>query len=757
MAEEIGRETKTLEGTVDSVTVRKEDTGFTVLEIESGGYLYTVVGVLPEVFEGEQLVLTGTWQSHSTYGEQFRAETCERYLPATASALLRYLSSGAVKGIGPATASRIVETFGDSTLEVIEKDPDRLAQVKGISKSKAHQISEQFALQSGMREAMLQMSALGLSPTEAITVWKKWGVSSMDLIRATPYLLCTNDIGIDFRRADAIAEHLACPHDDDFRILAGIRYILEHNTLNGHTCLPFDKLRDVSAQLLKIEPETIERHIEAAVDDRELAADTIDDRRFVFLNDLYEAEIYCAAHLTMLSKFPPEPVRNYQQQVMLCEALSGITYNEKQKEAIDAAMSRGALVLTGGPGTGKTTTLNAIIDTFEAAGKNVAIAAPTGRAAKRITEITGREAKTIHRLLEVEWGENDVQVFKRNAKNKLDCDVLVVDEVSMLDVLLFSNLLRALNRKCRLILVGDSDQLPSVGAGNVMADLIASKCLPAAQLTEVFRQAQESAIVRSAHRIVRGEMPELEEKTSDFFFIESDNESAVAGTIVDLCYRRLPNAYGFDPMKEIQVLCPSKIGACGVHELNRRFQERFNPKNDGKREITVNATVFREGDKVMQIKNNYDVEWFKDDGTEGTGVFNGDVGILEKVSKLEGEFRVRFDDRTAVYSTDSVQELEHAYAMTVHKSQGSEFEAVIMPVMPGTPKLFYRNLLYTAVTRAKKIMILIGRRDVIAAMVKNVKKTGRYTALRTFLIDENRRSVQDEDEEEEENLILESE
>lgn len=742
------RQTERLEGTVSTVTVRKEDTGFTVLELENGGYLYTVVGVLPEVFEGEQLIVTGTWQNHSAYGEQFRAETCQRYLPATASALLKYLGSGAVKGIGPATASRIVEAFGDSTLEVIEKEPERLAQIKGISKNKAQQINDQFTQQSGMREAMLQMAAYGLTPTESITVWKKWGVSCLDLIRATPYLLCTNDIGIDFRRADAIAQMLACPQDDDYRLLAGIRYVLEHNMNNGHTCLPFDRLCQVAAKLLGVEIETIEHQIDAAVEDRELASDTIRDSRYIFLNELYEAEIYCAAHLSHLAKFPPEPVRNYQQQIMLCEALSGITYNAQQHAAIDAAMNKGALVFTGGPGTGKTTTLNAIIETFEASGQDVAIAAPTGRAAKRITEITGRDAKTIHRLLEVEWTENDMPRFKRNSNNKLDCDVLVVDEVSMLDVQLFESLLRALKPRCRIVLVGDSDQLPSVGPGNVMADLISSGALCCVQLTEVFRQAQESAIVRSAHRIVKGEMPELDTKNNDFFFIESNNEASVTATVVDLCYRRLPAAYGFDPMKDIQVLCPSKIGACGVHELNRRFQERFNPKNDRKSEMTLNATVFREGDKVMQVKNNYDVEWYREDGSEGTGVYNGDVGILERIDRADGEFRVRFDDRVAIYSTESAQELEHAYAMTVHKSQGSEFEAVIMPVMPGTTKLFYRNLLYTAVTRAKKIMILIGSREVVSAMVTNVKRTGRFSGLATFLADERKKSDEEGEDEE---------
>lgn len=735
MRENKDRELELLEGTVEHVTVRKEDTCFTVLELSSKGYLYTVVGIMPEVFEGERLTVAGTWQSHSTYGEQFKAESCERYLPATASAILRYLSSGAVKGIGPATAAKIVEKFGDSTLEVIENEPDRLSQIKGISKNKAHDISTSFSTQRGLREAMLELTRLGLMPTEAIAVWKKWGVSSLDLIKATPYLLCSSDFGIDFPRVDHMAKQMSYPQEDDFRILAGINYVLIHNTDNGHTCLPYDRLCPVAAKLLSVDIELVEKQIETAVEERELMSDTLDDRRFIFLPELYAAEIYCASHLMHLSKYPPQPIRGYQQQIALCEALSGIAYNEQQRGAIDAAMERGALVLTGGPGTGKTTVLNAIIETLEAAGQVVSIAAPTGRAAKRITEITGREAKTIHRLLEVEWSENDKPVFKRNDKNRLDCDALIIDEVSMLDVQLFESLLRALDMKCRLILVGDSDQLPSVGAGSVMADLIESGCLPVAQLTEVFRQAQESAIVRSAHKIVHGEMPELGLKNSDFFFIESGNENTVKATVVDLCYRRLPAAYDFDPLKDIQVLCPGKKGACGVYELNRCLHERFNPKHEKRREIKINSVTYREGDKVMQVKNNYDVEWYRPDASEGKGVYNGDVGIIEEISRADECIRIRFDDRLATYSLEMAQDIEHAYAMTVHKSQGSEFEAVVIPVMPGPKQLYYRNLLYTAVTRAKKILILVGERYVIEQMVKNVRESGRFTALRVFLED----------------------
>lgn len=734
-----------LRGIVENVSFRNEINGFTVMELECDGLLCTVVGVLPEIFAGEELIVIGTWQSHAAFGEQLRLESYERYLPAGASAILRYLSSGAVKGVGPATASRIVEMFGDATLEVIEKQPERLAAVKGISKARAEQISEDFTAQMGIRETMLELSRYGITAEEALRVWKKWGVASVDMIKSAPYILCSPELGIGFDRADAIARRLDHPPDDEYRITAGVMHILNHNLGNGHTCLPEDKLAAVAADLLEVSEEDVLSQIEECISDRDLYSDTFNGRRFIFLGRYYEAETYAAGRLTLLAKYPPPPIENFIYQVRLIEAISGVKYNDQQLLAIEAAMERGAIVLTGGPGTGKTTTLNAIIETLEAAGQEVAIAAPTGRAAKRITEITGREAKTIHRLLEVEWTEDDKPHFRRDERNPLDCDALVVDELSMTDILLFESLLRALRHSCRLILVGDSDQLPSVGAGNVLADLISSGCLPVVHLTEVFRQAQMSAIVTNAHKIVGGEMPDLSLKDNDFFFLPAENEQAASNLIADLCYRRLPEAYGFSPLRDIQVLCPSKIGECGTRELNRRLQQRFNPQHHSRGEITINTTVFRVGDKVMQIKNNYDVEWSRDDGSDGTGIFNGDVGILEHIDRVEGILKVRFDDRTALYSLESAEELEHAYAITVHKSQGSEFEAVIIPVMPGTPKLFYRNLLYTAVTRARKILILVGKRAVVETMVKNKRKGARYSGLSHFLVDEMNQSQEEEE------------
>ena len=515
--------------------------------------------------------------------------------------------------------------------------------------------------------------------------------------------------------------------------MAGLNYVLTHNLGNGHTCLPKEKLLDVASSLLEIDRQAVEEQLEEALDDSEFMQDEINDTAFIFLPYIYEAELYCAGRIATMAMCPAEPIKNYARQMLLIEGMTGLSYDEHQTEAIDAAMNKGLLVLTGGPGTGKTTTLNAIIQLLEIYGHKVAIAAPTGRAAKRITEITGHEAKTIHRLLEVEWGENDTQSFARNDKNPLDCDALIVDELSMTDILLFQSLLRAVKFGCRLVLVGDSDQLPSVGAGNVLGDLIKSGRVPVVALTEVFRQAQKSAIIMNAHRIVSGEMPRLDLLDNDFFFLPIREREKITQMISDLCFTRLPDAYGFNPLKDIQVLCPGRKGELGTIELNRILQQRFNPQHQKRPEIKLNGVTFRQGDKIMQVKNNYNVEWTKDDGSEGTGIFNGDVGMLEEIDKLHGFLKVRFDDRTATYSIDNADELEHAYAITVHKSQGSEFPAVIIPMYPMAPQLCYRNLLYTAVTRARSILIMVGHKQIAYQMVRNQKKTLRYSALDEFL------------------------
>ena len=722
-----------IEGRVEEITFRNEQNGFTVMELDVEGDPVIAVGALPPVNAGEEVHLYGRWTSHPKFGRQFAAESLESTMPAGATAILRYLSSGAVKGIGPSTATKIVEAFGDRTLDIIENQPLRLAEIRGISKNKAEQISEDFRAHFGLREAMNFLGQYKITPNQALAVWKRFGVGCVDMVKKDPYLLCAEGLNIGFERVDAIALGMDKARDSSRRISAGLTYVLSHNLHNGHTCLPREKLIDVAAGLLELERDPVAEELEAAVDDGEFMEDEWDDRPFVFLPHLYQAELYVAGRIATMTMCPAEPVKNYARQMDLIESMTGIAYDALQTQAIDAAMSKGLLVLTGGPGTGKTTTLNAIIQLLEIYGHKVAIAAPTGRAAKRITEITGHEAKTIHRLLEVEWGENDTQSFARNDRNPLDCDALIVDELSMTDILLFQSLLRAVKFGCRLVLVGDSDQLPSVGAGNVLGDLIASGRVPVVQLTEVFRQAQKSAIVMNAHRIVSGEMPQLDLRDNDFFFLPMREKEKISQTISDLCFKRLPDAYDFNPLKDIQVLCPGRKGELGTVELNKVLQQRFNPQHQKRPEIKVNGVTFRQGDKIMQVKNNYNVEWTKDDGSEGTGIYNGDVGMLEEIDKLRGTLKVRFDDRVALYSIDNADELEHAYAITVHKSQGSEFPAVIIPMYPMAPQLCYRNLLYTAVTRAKKILIMVGHKQVAIQMVKNQKKTLRYSALDVFL------------------------
>ena len=720
-------------GTVEEITFRNEQNGFTVLELEVEEEPVIVVGVLPPVNSGEEVHMYGRWTTHPKFGRQFAAQSLESKMPSGASAILRYLSSGAVKGIGPSTATKIVEAFGDSTLEIIENQPMRLAEIRGISKAKAEQISQDFRSHFGLREAMAFLGQYRINPNQALAVYKKFGVGCIELIKDDPYVLCAEGLNIGFERADAIAMSMEKSPDSGRRITAGLTYVLTHNLNNGHTCLPKDKLLEVASSLLEIDREAVADQLEEAIDDSDFMQDEINGTAFIFLPYLYEAELYCAGRIATMAMCPAEPIKNYARQMLVIESVTGITYDKRQTEAIDAAMNKGLLVLTGGPGTGKTTTLNAIIQLLELYGHKVSIAAPTGRAAKRITEITGHEAKTIHRLLEVEWGENDTQSFARNDKNPLDCDALIVDELSMTDILLFQSLLKAVKFGCRLVLVGDSDQLPSVGAGNVLGDLIQSGRVPVVALTEVFRQAQKSAIIMNAHRIVNGEMPQLDLLDSDFFFLPIREKEKITQMICDLCFTRLPDAYGFNPLKDIQVLCPGRKGELGTVELNKVLQQRFNPQHQKRPEITLNGVIFRQGDKIMQIKNNYHVEWTKDDGTEGTGIFNGDVGMLEEIDKLHGMLKVRFDDRTATYSIDNADELEHAYAITVHKSQGSEFPAVIIPMYPMAPQLCYRNLLYTAVTRARSILIMVGHKQIACQMARNQKKTLRYSALSVFL------------------------
>ena len=726
-----------LSGSVESITFRRADTGFTVLELESDEELVTVVGVLPDVQPGEELKLTGYWDMHRSFGQQFRAELCERRMPANETAVLKYLSSGAVKGIGPATAAKIVGTFGSDTLEILDKDCMRLAEIRGITRAKAKKIGEEYKKQFAIREVMLYLSGLGMTPAECLRTYKAFGAASADMISKNPYLLCSEDIGISFERADSIANCLPKQPLPNCRIKAGILYVLRHNLGNGHTCLPRDKIIAPSCDMLECDGEAAESAVDELTEEKQIVSETINEREFLFLPYIHSAESSIAAHIKIMLQFPPQECETLDDDITKMEEELSITYAEKQREAIVKAVQKGLLILTGGPGTGKTTTLNGIIWLMEKQGLKISLTAPTGRAAKRMSEVTGKEAKTIHRLLEVERIENNVSVFNHNERNPLDTDVVIVDELSMVDIVLFESLLDALPLGCRLIMVGDSDQLPPVGAGNVLHDLIDSGLLPIVRLNEVFRQAMESLIVSNAHRIVKGDMPVLNIRNNDFFFMPENSVFETSKLVVDLCAVRLPNSYGYSPTGDIQVICPSRKGEAGTVNLNRMLQQKLNPPQKGKNEIKYNAYVLREGDKVMQIKNNYDITWTRDSGETGSGVFNGDVGALTGIDGPKRILTVRFEDREASYSFDEAGELELAYAVTVHKSQGSEFEAVIMPVIGVPPQLCYRNLLYTAVTRAKTMIIIAGSGKCLENMVKNDRKARRYSALKYFLTKED--------------------
>ncbi len=724
---------QTLCGIVERVVFRNEANGWTVLDVNGEEELHKVVGVLPTVQVGEQLKLTGEWVEHPKFGRQFRAFSCEQYLPNDSDAVFRYLASGAIKGVGPATAASMVERFGDDTLRILEEQPERLCEIKGITAARAEKIAKEYREQFGLREVILAFSGYGLTQQEALRCWKRWGMATVDTIRKNPYLLCASGLYISFERADAICMEMDRAADDPRRLEAGLIHVLRHNLQNGHTCLPADKLLAATSQMLGVHTERVAETLQTMVSAFAVRTETINDRLFVFLPTYHRAEKYIASRIRLMTGFHTEISKGIRKNLEILERKNGITYETAQREAVLAAVEKGVLILTGGPGTGKTTTLRAIIALLEGLGERVQIAAPTGRAAKRIAELTGCEAMTVHRLLEVQWDESDMPEFARNEKNPLEADALIVDEMSMVDAALFESLLRATKPAARLILVGDTDQLPAVGAGSVLHDLIDSGVLPVIKLTQVFRQALESDIVANAHRIVAGDMPRLRQKDGDFFFLEQYASDEVADTVVDLCVRRLPAGYGISAFDGIQVLCPGRKGALGTVRLNERLQEVLNPPHESKREWQGETALLREGDKVMHIKNDYDIGWTRDSGEMGSGVFNGDIGILEEISPRDQVLKVRYDDRVALYSFEQGKELEPAYAITVHKSQGSEFEAVVLPLCHVPQLLSYRNLLYTAVTRAKSLLVGVGDRETVYHMVSNDRKTLRYTGLQFFL------------------------
>jgi exodeoxyribonuclease V alpha subunit len=724
-----------IRGTISGVLFQNEENGYTVLRVTTENEeTITVVGTIPLCTPGEQLVITGHWETHVSHGTQFRAEFLERVMPNGAAAIEKYLSSRVIKGIGARTASRIVKLFGDETLKIMEQHPERLAEVPGISPQKAKSIGESFQKQFGMRKLLEFMLSNGLPAELAMPLYRAYGDLAVEALQDDPYLLTDPFFGGDFPVIDAFAVSFGVEAEDPRRVEAATVYTLRHNLGNGHTFLPAEKLCTATATMISIDREAVEEQLETMHRDEKLVVDTLKNIKVCYLPEYYEAETYVASRLKEMATLEQPAPDRLEGSIRAVEQELGTTYAPDQRKAIEAAAHSSVLLLTGGPGTGKTTTVNGILALFERLGIKTVLAAPTGRAAKRMTELCGKEASTIHRLLETQFSpENGKLCFTRDESEPLKADAVVVDETSMVDILLMEALLRALKPHCRLILVGDPDQLPSVGAGNLFSDLIRSKQIPTVRLTEIFRQAQESLIIMNAHSINQGILPELGEKKKDFFFLPRRDMSRAVDTIVDLCVRRLPQNMGI-PADQIQVLSPTRKTEAGTVSLNQRLQAAMNPPSPEKRERKYGKIVFREGDRVMQIKNNYDIIWRKTEGFgAGAGVFNGDVGQITEIDLNEETMTVVFDDKAVEYTFDLLGQLELAYAMTVHKSQGSEYRAVVLSVSQANPYLLTRSILYTAVTRAKELLILVGDAAVVQQMVANNRQSRRYSGLKLRL------------------------
>ncbi len=722
-----------ISGTVEDIVFYNDENGYVVLDMDCNNELVTAVGMLGEVHEGEELTLYGDYVNSPKYGRQFKAEVFERSLPTSREAIRKYLGSGVIAGIGPAMAKRIVTAFGADTLDIMENDSARLSAVKGITTERAIAIGQEFRKITGLRKVMTYFSKYGIQPMTIAAVWKLYESRTMEVISRNPYVLCDSGIELPFRDADRLGEALGIPKNSEERVLAGIIWCLRVNAANGHTCIKESSLCETVCYELEISEETFWDSLSIAESREDVVRCDKYDDRFVFLTEYYRAECYIADKLAEMIKRSDCDSVDYSEEIAAIEWAAGIQYEALQKEAINGSMNNHVFILTGGPGTGKTTTLNAIISLCKQKGLKVKLAAPTGRAAKRMADLTGSPAQTIHRLLEVDFASHG-HGFKRGEENPLSCDVLVVDEMSMVDTLLMSSLLRALRGRTRFIMVGDSNQLPSVGAGNILRDLISGGRVPMVELKEIFRQAAESLIVTNAHRIVNGDMPILSDRKSDFFFMPTESETDTLRLVIELCRTRLPKSYGYSPFEDIQVLCPSKMGTVGTQSINQELQLALNPPSGSKQELRFFNQLFRTGDKIMQTKNDYDVEWTR--GTEKShGIFNGDIGLVRKADRANDRIEIDFDGRTAIYDSDMLKRIEHAFAVTIHKSQGSEYPAVIIPLPNGMDRLSYRNLLYTAVTRAKNILIVIGSERKIRSMVENDRRMQRYSCLKPMLED----------------------
>ena len=735
MEEQLNR----IEGTVEAVIFQNEDNGYTVLRLDAGeqGGL-TVVGTIPNAAPGESLSVMGRWMRHASYGDQFKAEVVERRMPAGEKAIYEYLSSGAVRGIGAATARRMVEEFGDEALTVLEEHPEYLTRIKGITRKRALTMGENFRLQMGMRRLLEFLGENQVPLQTAMPLYRRYGDRALEVIRNNPYLLVDEELGLDFSLADELALAVGVTGDDPQRIEAGLLFELSHNLMNGHTFLPRRKLLAATTQLIGVEEEALSEGLEALIERGEIVEEPVAGEQACYLEALHQAEEEVAQRIWEMTAAELEPPDDLERLVAAIQAEQGITYAPQQRQAVELAARRQVMLLTGGPGTGKTTSLRGVLRLFDHLGLDTALAAPTGRAAKRLGELCGVEAATIHRLLETRYEPQSGRlVFAHNEDDPLRADAVIVDETSMVDLPLMQALLSALRGDCRLVLVGDPDQLPSVGPGNLFSDLIRSGVVPTVRLTEIFRQAAQSAIVMNAHRVNRGDVPDLHNNNTDFFFLRRHEPVRAVDTIVELVQSRLPNKMGI-PADQIQVLSPTRKLTAGTAALNRALQAALNPPDDSRPERRYGEHIFRQGDRVMQVRNNYDLMWRERDGLgSGMGVFNGDIGQITQVDNRNEIITVDFEGRLVEYTPDMLMELEPAYAVTVHKAQGSEYRAVVLAAVEGAPMLLTRGVLYTAITRARELFIAVGDEQAIAKMAANNRQQRRYSGLRARLAARN--------------------
>ena len=732
---------ETVTGYIDHVIFRNEDNGYTVMVLKGmeEERELTCVGTFPAITQGAAIEASGNYTTHPVYGKQFQIASYVEKMPEDALAMERYLGSGAIKGIGAALAARIVRRFGDDTMRIVEEEPERLAEIKGISEKKAMEIAEQMTEKADMRRAMIFLQKYGISLNLGAKIYQKYGQTVYGVLQENPYRLAEDISGVGFRIADEIASRIGIHTDSDYRIRSGMLYTLLQASGEGHIYLPKEELFSRASGLLGVDPSYMEKHLMDMVVDRKLILKETEDGAVVYPTRYYYLELNSARMLCELNILCPEDEEMMKKRINRIEKETGTRLDEMQKQAVAAAASHGLFILTGGPGTGKTTTINAIIRYFEEEGAELRLAAPTGRAAKRMTEATGYEAQTIHRLLELngmpeEEQEGRAVHFDRNSENPLEADVINIDEMSMVDIALMHSLLLAVTAGTRLILVGDENQLPSVGPGNVLRDIIRSGCFPVVELKKIFRQASESDIVVNAHKINRGEQVTINNKSRDFFFLKRYDADIIIRVVIALIQEKLPRYVDAKPY-EIQVLTPMRKGLLGVERLNQILQRYLNPPDEKKKEKEIGQRLFREGDKVMQVKNNYQLEWeilgrYKIPVDKGVGVFNGDTGIMTEINEFAETATVEFEDgRQAEYSFKQLEELELAYAVTIHKSQGSEYPAVILPILSGPRMLMNRNLLYTAVTRARKCVTVVGSETTFAEMIRNEKQQQRYSSL----------------------------